>query len=203
MSESGDEILLAVCTGNVCRSPYVALSLGARLRRDGIPVQVDSAGTHALVGSGVAEEVVVALSREGVDASLRRARQLTIDDIDRAAFIVALSREHRSVVSRALPTGLGQGVHPAPARAPDRSGVTAPGSRRTLRWPRSPATVQRAAVSPRPRPRRMTTWSIRGAVGNSVFTRSFEQMRPGVTKLHRALEILVAGPHATAAPTAG
>ena len=200
MSESGDEILLAVCTGNVCRSPYVALSLGARLRRDGIKVQVDSAGTHALVGSGVAEEVVVALSREGVDASLRRARQLTIDDIDRAALIVALAREHRSVVTRALPRASAKvftlrqlerlidldSLPQGPVDSPLATLAQHCAARRGLATPS--AEEDDDVVDP---------WGR----GNSVFTRSFEQMRPGVTTLHRALEILVVGP--SAAPAAG
>jgi protein-tyrosine phosphatase len=187
----GEGYVLVVCTGNVCRSPYAALRLRDRLRRSGSRIEVSSAGTHAMVGAPVAKEIARALSREGVDGSAWRARQLVVEDIDRAGMIVALTRDHRSLVTLALPRAsrrvftlrqlarlidleqLPRGPVEDPLgvlarHCAERRGLTAPS-----------AEEDDDVVDP---------WG-RSA---STFERSLSQMRPGVAKLGDALEILTA-----------
>ena len=50
--------ILAVCTGNVCRSPAVERLLASKL---GPTVSVRSAGTHALVGHPISEPMAALL----------------------------------------------------------------------------------------------------------------------------------------------
>ena len=57
--------MLAVCTGNVCRSPAVE-RLIAHLA--GPTVSVTSAGTHALVGHPISDPIAALLLHGGYDA---------------------------------------------------------------------------------------------------------------------------------------
>ncbi|WOF22256.1 low molecular weight phosphatase family protein [Microbacterium betulae] len=88
--------VLAVCTGNVCRSPLTAVLLRARIADPRLSIA--SAGVRALTGSpfdaatarvarehGAREEHIVA----------HRARQLRPADLGRADLVLALSRGHR------------------------------------------------------------------------------------------------------------
>jgi protein-tyrosine phosphatase len=103
------DAVLVVCTGNVCRSPYIALLLTALINRtDAATTNVESAGTRALVGARVDPEVVEALWGLGVDAGGWRGQQVTGDQIDRASLIVVASREHRTAVARMRPRALGR-----------------------------------------------------------------------------------------------
>ena len=63
--------ILAVCTGNVCRSPAVERLLASKL---GPTVRVSSAGTHALVGHPISEPMA-ALLLETAALSLIRSRR--------------------------------------------------------------------------------------------------------------------------------
>jgi protein-tyrosine phosphatase len=99
--------LLVVCTGNVCRSPFIQLSLAHRLHQLGSPdLVVESAGTHAMSGSRPAPAIAEALWEQDIDASNFRARQITVRQIDRAGIIVAAGREHRTFVARMRPRSL-------------------------------------------------------------------------------------------------
>lgn len=90
--------VLAVCTGNICRSPLAALVLANELRE--FPqVTVSSAGTHALVDQPMTDEMRAVAERLGLaGGSAHRARQLTRAMIAEADLILGLSREHRRSV---------------------------------------------------------------------------------------------------------
>jgi protein-tyrosine phosphatase len=66
--------VLVICTGNVCRSPY----LERRLRQllEGQDVLVESAGTRALVGADIEPGSVAALEAVGSDTLGFASRQL-------------------------------------------------------------------------------------------------------------------------------
>ncbi|WP_284439723.1 arsenate reductase/protein-tyrosine-phosphatase family protein [Cellulomonas xiejunii] len=93
--------ILAVCTGNICRSPVVERVLAARLA--GTDVQVTSAGTRAVVGHAVSAPMVPLLTDAGADAAGFAARQLTADLIREADLVIALTRAHRSQVVELVP----------------------------------------------------------------------------------------------------
>jgi protein-tyrosine phosphatase len=96
--------MLVVCTGNVCRSPYIERLLSARLAGTGI--EVSSAGTDALAGSRMDPQVEKRLIRAGGDANGFVARQLTSKLVRRADLVLCATRSHRSTVVRAEPKGL-------------------------------------------------------------------------------------------------
>lgn len=96
--------ILAVCTGNVCRSPAVERLLLARFAD--APVVVASAGTHALAGSRMTEQTANLLVEHGANPSGFVARQLTAALVRDAALVLALTREHRARVVDLDPSAL-------------------------------------------------------------------------------------------------
>ncbi|UFU07258.1 low molecular weight phosphatase family protein [Ruania halotolerans] len=87
--------ILAVCTGNVCRSPAAERLLTVHLDSS---VEVTSAGTHALVGEPISPPMDILLAEAGADAERFSARQLSESTVRGADLILALTREHRAAV---------------------------------------------------------------------------------------------------------
>lgn len=85
--------ILVVCTGNVCRSPYIERLLAAGLRDLG--VDVTSAGTHALVGQAMEPGSARLLDDDGISPHGFIARQLTAPMLRDADLVLAVTREHR------------------------------------------------------------------------------------------------------------
>jgi protein-tyrosine phosphatase len=94
--------VLAVCTGNVCRSPAVESGLRAALgvRSD---VEVSSAGLRARVGDPVAPDMALLLDEPLPDFA---ARQATPDLIGGAGLVLAMTRAHRAAVVNAVPSAV-------------------------------------------------------------------------------------------------
>ena len=99
-----DGSILIVCTGNVCRSPYVERLLKARLAETNINVM--SAGTAALTGSNMDPEIMQRLALTGADAGGFSATQLTESLINEADLILCVTRQHRSQVVQMTPRAL-------------------------------------------------------------------------------------------------
>lgn len=99
--------VLAVCTGNVCRSPATELLLrtilAGRPDSGGLPVTVSSAGTGALVGAQVDPPTARLLAAEGVATGAFTARQLTRELVEEADVVLALTREHRRAIVTLVP----------------------------------------------------------------------------------------------------
>lgn len=93
--------ILIVCTGNVCRSPYVERLLTTSLAAT--EITVSSAGTGALVGSEMDPRVSLRLAELGCDPVGFVARQLSPDVAKAADLVLCATREHRSLVVRTAP----------------------------------------------------------------------------------------------------
>jgi protein-tyrosine phosphatase len=107
----GDEArILIVCTGNICRSPFIERLLQRELdeRRLGseAAVIVGSAGTAALVGSTMAPQAAAQLEAHGGDPSGFRARELTPALIAESDLVLTATREHRGKVAMMSPKAL-------------------------------------------------------------------------------------------------
>ena len=96
--------VLVVCTGNVCRSPY----LERRLRHDlaGTGIQVMSAGTRALAGHDMDAGTRDLLQHRGIDTTGFTARELTADLVAGADLVIAAAREHRAAAVRLHPAAM-------------------------------------------------------------------------------------------------
>src|SRR5690606_41225423 len=89
--------VLAVCTGNICRSPVLARLLTART--DGT-VRISSAGVRARRGEPIEPRMASLLQARGLDTGPFTAHQLTADAIRSATADTPITRPQRAPVVR-------------------------------------------------------------------------------------------------------
>jgi len=87
--------ILAVCTGNICRSPAVERLLASKL---GPTASVSSAGTHALVGHPISEPMAALLRDGGIEADPFEARRLSEEMLKEADLVLTMTRAQRGLV---------------------------------------------------------------------------------------------------------
>jgi protein-tyrosine phosphatase len=91
--------VLFVCTGNICRSPTAeALARRELARYPGVPIQVSSAGSHALEGNPAASRSMLAASARGASLERHFARELTRRRVRAADLVLCMAAEHRPFV---------------------------------------------------------------------------------------------------------
>ncbi|SNT00421.1 low molecular weight protein-tyrosine-phosphatase [Antarctobacter heliothermus] len=87
--------ILFVCLGNICRSPTAEAVVRAKADAQGVPVELDSAGTgnwhSGAPPYGPMQDVARA---RGYDMSDLRARQVSSDDFGRFELIVAMDAQN-------------------------------------------------------------------------------------------------------------
>ena len=96
--------LMAVCTGNVCRSPLAEVLLRARL--GDAAVEIVSAGVRALAGHPMTPETAEIARENGADeeqTAAHRAHQLDERLLDGTDLVLAMSREHRTGIVDVAP----------------------------------------------------------------------------------------------------
>ena len=94
--------VLAVCTGNICRSPAVERLLASDLGpRSG--VLVASAGVRAVVGAPMPEQMATLVRSAGVYADGFVSRQLTEQMLRESDLVLALTKRHRSMIVSLYP----------------------------------------------------------------------------------------------------
>ena len=87
--------VLFVCTGNICRSPTAeALARRELARYPGAPVQLSSAGSHALEGNPAASRSMLAAATRGASLERHFARELTRRRVRAAGLILCMAAEH-------------------------------------------------------------------------------------------------------------
>ena len=97
--------MLFVCTGNICRSPTAEGVLRALAVEEGVPLHVESAGTHDYhVGEPPDERAQRHAKRRGYDLSRQRARHVASGDFEAFDLIVAMDRGHLQLLKRMCPS---------------------------------------------------------------------------------------------------
>jgi len=99
-----DGSILVVCTGNVCRSPYIERRLAQELA--GTAIRVASAGTGGVEGRDMDPSSKALLRRVGADAEGFGSRRLQAEDIEGADLVLAAAREHRTAAAQLHPAAL-------------------------------------------------------------------------------------------------
>ncbi|MDE7540192.1 low molecular weight protein-tyrosine-phosphatase [Gluconobacter sphaericus] len=95
---------LFVCTGNICRSPLAELAMRREASLRGLTLDIDSAATGRWnLGEAPDPRARVVASRQGLDASLLRARLVTKEDFDRFDHIIAMDRSHLAILRQMRP----------------------------------------------------------------------------------------------------
>jgi protein-tyrosine phosphatase len=96
--------VLFVCTGNICRSPTAEGVLKELARKTGVPVHVESAGTHDYhVGACPDQRAMQHASKRGYDLSAQRARQLRKRDFEEFDLLIAMDRGHLQILEQHCP----------------------------------------------------------------------------------------------------
>lgn len=85
--------ILAVCTGNICRSPMAVAVLRSVAATVGFDAQVASAGTWE-AGVEADPHAVKVMARRGLDLTPHRSHVLATADIDAAHLILAMATDH-------------------------------------------------------------------------------------------------------------
>ena len=100
--------ILTVCTGNICRSPFIERALQSELDREWGPgtVLVRSAGTGAMVDEPMNPPALRALQAAGYAADGFLARALTAELIAEADLVLTATRRHRGLVAQLHPKAL-------------------------------------------------------------------------------------------------
>ena len=102
--------VLLVCTGNICRSAFAERLGRAWLEETpatrAAGVQLTSAGTRAVVGSGMHPDTALVLAGYGAHAGDFRARQLSATHLAEADLVLTMTRAHRRDVLALAPRGL-------------------------------------------------------------------------------------------------
>lgn len=87
--------VMAVCTGNVCRSPYLQVVLGSALEQAAPGgFEVTSTGTGALAGAPADPGTRVELERRGLSAQGIRARQMAAAELEASDLVLTAERSH-------------------------------------------------------------------------------------------------------------
>lgn len=93
-----------VCEGNICRSPVAR----ALLRRELPYLEVNSAGTRALVGQGVDPLIGELATARGLDLSDHVATALTYEHVSAAELILGMTRAQRDLILATYPFSRGK-----------------------------------------------------------------------------------------------
>lgn len=94
--------VLFVCTGNRCRSPFAAASFAALT--EGLPVQVESAGTAELGPVPPTADAIVVAHSLGVDIGGHAARSLS--KLDARAFDLVIGFERNHIATAVVQAGV-------------------------------------------------------------------------------------------------
>ena len=96
--------VLAVCAGNICRSPAAEAAIRRAAREHGLEIEVESAGTGSWhVGDPPHPESVAAGARAGLEVT-GRARKFITDDFERFDVIVVMDRANLKDLHNLAPT---------------------------------------------------------------------------------------------------
>jgi len=107
---SDEARILIVCTGNICRSPFIERLLQQELDKRGAGpnqgVIVRSAGTGALTGSPMDRQAAAQLELHGGDPAGFTARDLSPALIAESDLVLTATRAHRGKVALMSPKAL-------------------------------------------------------------------------------------------------
>ncbi len=99
------QLILFVCTGNICRSPMAHALFNARARRAGENDKfiAASAGTWAMENLPATDHAIAAMARRGIDLTPHRGQIVTAAIMDQASVIIVMTRHHLEALAAEFP----------------------------------------------------------------------------------------------------
>ncbi len=96
--------VLFVCLGNICRSPTAEFVFRALAAREGLVIDVDSAGTGDWhVGEQADPRTVAHAAKRGYDLAPHRARQVKAEDFENYDLVLAMDASNLSNLRKICP----------------------------------------------------------------------------------------------------
>ena len=94
--------ILFVCTGNTCRSPLAESLLRHMAEKEGLALEVRSAGIYAVDGMPASEETLRILKERGADHKLT-AKRVTEEGVNSADLILTMTMGHKQAIIQQFP----------------------------------------------------------------------------------------------------
>lgn len=95
-------LILTICTGNVCRSPMAEKLLQHALAAEAAPLkdlEVQSAGVAAGYGEPASRNSVAALKKVKIDLTQHASQPVTQELLDRAFLILGMTDSHLDIIA--------------------------------------------------------------------------------------------------------
>ncbi len=99
---------MAICAGNLCRSPFAAAYIERRLQDAGIYLDIYSRGLLALPGRRVPQEAQQAAAGFDIDLSKHIAQPLLAPDVERAGLILVMEPDQRTHITETRSSSVGK-----------------------------------------------------------------------------------------------
>lgn len=96
-------LLVFICAHNACRSAIAEVVAADEAARRGLPLQVASAGTHALPGYAAASIAQATISEIGLSLEHHRSKPADAGLIARATLVVTMTDAQREMLHAAFP----------------------------------------------------------------------------------------------------
>lgn len=96
-------VLVFICMHNAVRSAIAEVIAADEAARRGLPLEVQSAGTHAIPGYAAASIAQATMSEIGLSLERHRSKAADADLISRATLVVTMTDAQREMLQTAFP----------------------------------------------------------------------------------------------------
>ncbi|MDQ6964560.1 MAG: hypothetical protein Q9M13_06530 [Mariprofundales bacterium] len=100
--------VLMICSANICRSPFAECYFRSRLQQAGEFAEVYSRGIMEMHEQPVPDDGIAVAKEMGVNLSRHHSTKLEAADLDRAALVMIMEKQHRQYLLQMRPQCVGK-----------------------------------------------------------------------------------------------